>query len=86
MPVIRRIEGATRELGKPADWNENRDAAHCSTLPVRDVITPEGPFMISAWELTPDELAALQRGETLKLWIRGTSHPVVAISVGAVPA
>ncbi len=81
MPFIKRIEQATRELGKPADWNENNDPP-CGVLPIRDVITPEGPFMISAWEFSPDELLALQNGTTLKLWIRGVAHPVVALTVG----
>ncbi len=77
--IVKRIAHATRVLGAPQDW---KDDGSCVGLPVRDVATPEGPFMVSAWEPTPDELAALARGETLKLWIRGTSHPVVALSVG----
>lgn len=83
MPIIKRINNATRELGRPTDWNPDNDPP-CRVLPIRDVITPEGPFMISAWEFTPDEVAALQRGETLKLWIRGTGHPVIAMTVGEV--
>lgn len=80
MPQIKRIEGTTRELGKPPDWDEKSNP--CNTLPIRDVVTPDGPFMISAWEFTNDEVKRLIDGETLKLWIRGTSHPVVCLTVG----
>ena len=83
MPLIKRIEQATRELGKPSDWNEDNDPP-CGVLPIRDVLTPEGPFMVSAWEFTPDELLALQNGATLKLWIRGVAHPVVGLTVGEI--
>lgn len=80
--IIKRIENATRNLGAPVDWDKNE--AHCSGLPIRDVITPSGPFMISAWEPTPEELKALQAGASVNLWIGGISHPVVAISVGEI--
>lgn len=83
MPIIKRIEHATRELGKPQDWNEKNDPP-CGVLPIRDIVTQDGPFMVSAWEFTPLEIAALQRGETLKLCIRGTGHPVVALIVGSI--
>lgn len=80
--IIKRIENATRVFGAPSDW-DGKDMT-CGALPIRDVVTPEGPFMVSAWEPTPTELEALQRGETLKLWIRGAGHPVVALTVGGV--
>lgn len=78
--IIKRIENATRVLGAPTDWKD--DGAKCVGLPVLDVETSDGPFMVSAWEPTTDELKALLLGETVKLWVRGTSHPVVAITVG----
>lgn len=84
MPIIKMIEGCTRELGKPSDWETRGTDLPCHVLPIRDVITPEGPFMISAWEFTPDEIKRLQDGETLKLWIRGTGHPVIAMTVGGI--
>lgn len=82
MPIVKHIEKCTRELGKPSDWETRNSENHCAILPIRDVRTPDGPFMVSAWELTPDELRSLQAGATLKLWIRGTAHPVVALTVG----
>ena len=78
--IIKRIANATRVFGAPTDWDGNDMT--CGALPIRDVATPEGRFMVSAWEPTPTELAALQRGETVKLWIRGPGHPVVALTVG----
>lgn len=78
--IVKRIEGTTRVLGAPADWKD--DGASCVGLPICDVLTPEGPFMVSAWEPTPAEIEALKNGETLKLWIRGVAHPVVGLTVG----
>lgn len=79
MATIKRIDKATRVLGAPANMN------NCAALAVRDVQTPDGHmFMVSAWELSPAELQALVNGETLKLWVQGRAHPVVAISVGQI--
>lgn len=78
--IIKRIEGANRVFGAPPDWN-GIDTS-CGALPVREVNTPEGMFMVSAWEPTPEELRAIAAGETIKLWVRGPGHPVVALTVG----
>lgn len=78
---IKRIEGATRELSTPIDWDEEL-SGHCATLPIRDAITPDGRhWMISAWEPSEAEIKAILRGESIKLWIEGKNHPVVAMSV-----
>jgi hypothetical protein len=39
--------------------------------------------MVSCWEPTPAELAAINAGESIRLWIAGTGHPVVAMTVGS---
>jgi len=80
--IIKRIEGFSKVFGAPPDWNG--EDMSCGALPVLEVMTPEGPFRVSAWEPTADELKAIIAGETIKLWIRGTGHPVVALTVGAV--
>lgn len=80
MTTIKRIENATRNLGAPPDWDG--ESMTCHVLPIRDVEVQGMPFMVSAWELSEQELAALMAGETLKLWIQGYTHPVVAITVG----
>jgi hypothetical protein len=77
--IVKRIEGATRVLGAPPDWKD--DGASCVGLPVRDVLTDQGPFMVSAWEPTPAELEALKNGASLQLWVRGTGHPAVCLEV-----
>lgn len=77
--LIRRIEGATRNLGAPTDWDG--DLSKCNVLPICDVETEHGPFMVSSWEPTPAELAAINAGESIRLWVFGTRHPVVALTV-----
>lgn len=79
--LIKRIIGANRFLGAPPDWDESKEM-QCNVLPICDVQTEQGAFMVSAWEPTPDELAAINNGQSIYLWIRGSSHPVVALSVG----
>lgn len=77
--ILKRIEGATRILGAPSDWKD--DGTQCVGLPVRDVDTSDGRFMLSAWEPTPDELERIRQGASVILWVRGTQHPVVAFTV-----
>ena len=79
--LIKRIAGTTRALGAPADW-DGQDMT-CDVLPVLDVQTAEGNFMFSAWEPTPPELEALNKGANIILGVRGTLHPVVSVQVAA---
>ncbi|WP_198516553.1 hypothetical protein [Herbaspirillum huttiense] len=79
--LIKRIEGSTRQLGAPADW-DGKDMS-CGVLPILDVETGEGNFMFSAWEPTPPELEALSKGANILLGVRGTAHPVVSLQVAA---
>lgn len=78
--LIARIQGSTRQLGAPNDWDG--DLSKCHVLPIRDVMTEQGNFMVSAWEPTPAEVEQIKAGQTIKLWIQGTGHPVVKLSVG----
>ena len=80
MPIPLRIENCTRVLGKPEDWKND----NCFSLHIRDVITPDGPFMVSAWELTQKEMLELALGHSLKIWIMGKNHPVIGITVGEI--
>lgn len=80
-----RILGATRYLGAPAGWNPDSKVP-CVHLAIRDIVDPDiGPEMISSWEPTPDELARLNAGAPVVLFITGTIHPPVALTVGEVP-
>lgn len=78
---IKRIPGCTRELGKPAGWDNERDGM-CQTLPILDVKGEDGrEWMISQWEPEPAELTALVLGGRIQLLVQGRTHPVVAIAV-----
>jgi hypothetical protein len=79
-----RIEGATRRLGAPRDWDKDRDGP-CSALAIRDEPTDAGPGMTSAWQPTPDEIARLAAGASIYLTILGTAHPPVSLAVGNTP-
>ena len=79
--LIKRIDGFTRKFGAPADW-DGKDMS-CGVLPVLDAATREGNFMFSAWEPTPPELEALNKGANIILGVRGTVHPVVSVQVAA---
>ncbi len=73
------IERRTRVLNAPKDWDGEK--LPCDALPIADVVCEGVPFMVSAWLPTAEELAALNRGERVRLWIQGTAHPVVAVTV-----
>ena len=50
--IPKRIEGCTRALGAPKNWDGKLNG-HCGILPIADVIIGNLPFMLSAWEPTP---------------------------------
>ena len=81
--LIQMIQGATRVLGKSQGY---------LGLPIRDEVindTVNGdgtPCMVTAWEPTPAELAALNAGAPVLLRVLGSQHPPVMIDVGTVPA
>lgn len=77
--LLGRIEGATRQLGKPADWPEDKP---CLTLSIRDHRLESGDnVMESAWQPTPQEVEAISAGAHIHLWVWGEGHPPVAITV-----
>jgi len=80
-----RIQGATRNLGKPEGWVDDLDGP-CSHLPIVDVMTDSGiNLMISHWEILPDELERLKQGAPMFLQVVGELHPPVMLWVGDVP-
>lgn len=82
--LIKRILGADMIFGAPPDWDASKMKG-CAGIPVRNVDTPEGRFMVSAWEPTPDELRRMLDGEPVYLWVRGSGHPVLSITVAGDP-
>ncbi len=83
--LMRRIEGATRVYGKPENWDDEQNGS-CVALAVREEVHGGIRFMVSAWEPTPEELEAIKAGASIHLMISAPQHPVVAMTVGPVPA
>ena len=81
--LIKRIRGYTRVLGAPAGWTPET-SGECLGLPIRDEMNGDLPCMVSAWEPTPAELAALAAGASIKLRVIGHAHPPVMLSVEGV--
>jgi hypothetical protein len=67
------------EIGAPADMQDGS----CDPLPVALHQDQHGSWSISFWKPGPEELAQLQAGGTVQLWVRavGRQHPVVALGV-----
>lgn len=80
-----RISGCTRVLGAPAGWTPETSGPCCG-LPIRDEINSDQNVMISAWEPTPSEIAALVAGAKVMLRVAGTGHPPVMLWTGEPPA
>lgn len=83
--LVGRIPNATRVLGAPPDWDEERHG-WCGGLAIKDQPGEGGVnHMISAWEPTPEEMARLAKGAPVLLWVVGTVHPPVMVTVGREP-
>jgi hypothetical protein len=77
-----RMQGQTRALGAPSDWDADK-SGHCSVLSIVDTEVAGHRWMVSRWEPTPDELALLNAGGSVELWICGSAHPVVSLTAAA---
>jgi hypothetical protein len=81
-----KIPGATVNLAKPKDWKDSD--GECGDLWVAvDRAGPQGDqtTMRSAWHPNEEEKAAIAAGAPVVLWVWGTGHPPVAVTVGEVP-
>lgn len=68
--------GTTRRIGKSQGY---------LGLSISDRQMQDGtPIMLTMWEPTPAELALLNQGRPVNLWILGTAHPPVMVDVGEV--
>lgn len=73
---ICRIDGYTRILGAPKEWDHAK--TECQGLPIVD--NPDG-WMVSQWKPNAAEIETLREGGSLLLWVYGTAHPVVGLDV-----
>lgn len=77
------IEGATRVVEKSQGY---------LGLAIRDeriicpVNGPDTPAMVTAWQPTPAELAALNAGASVHVRILGSVPPSMLVEVGPLPA
>lgn len=71
------IPGTTRRIGKSQGYNG---------LSLRDELCPHnGPQMVSSWQPTPAEVAAIVAGAPIYLTVLGAGHPPVILAVGPKP-
>ena len=75
-----RIQGATRVMRKPVDWDDSKGV--CLDLHIRDEVDDAGRSMSSAWSPSAEDIAKIVAGAPIILNILGTVHPPVAITVG----
>ena len=73
--IPKRIAAATHRLGAPDGWR--KEIASCARLWVRKVEEDGFAVYESAWEPTPDELAALLAGGSVVLRVAGGQPPVM---------
>jgi hypothetical protein len=74
--MINAIEGATRRLGKSQGY---------LGLPVKDIDLEGVPAMVTSWQPTPAELAALAAGAPIYVTILGNQHPPIMVGIGPTP-
>jgi hypothetical protein len=68
-------------LGAPPGWDQKE--LPCGALPITRTEIDGHAVMVSFWKPDAEELAALNRGDSISLWIYGAQHPVVAMGVTA---
>jgi hypothetical protein len=72
----------TRTLGAPADWPVD-PLIPCNALGITDTqVGPSMPAMVSFWKPTEAEIVMLANGGVVRLWIVGSTHPVVMVDTG----
>lgn len=68
-----------RVLGAPKGWNQKE--LPCGALAVTQTEIDGQPVMVSFWRPDAVELAALNNGGLVSLWIYGAGHPPVFVGV-----
>lgn len=66
-------------LGAPAGWDQGE--LPCSALPITRTHVGDLPAVVSYWCPSAEELAVLNAGGSIALWVLGMSVPPVNLSV-----
>ena len=66
-------------LGAPKGWDQA--ALPCGALPVTRTEAEGQPCIASYWKPTAEELAALNAGGLVALWVIGATMPPVSLQV-----
>lgn len=86
--LIKRIEGATRVVGKAQGYLGlpiKDEVAEIADITIECTVNGKTPAMVTAWEPTPEELAALMRGASVHVRILGNVPPPMMVEVGPIP-
>ncbi|AET90666.1 hypothetical protein BYI23_B000590 [Burkholderia sp. YI23] len=66
-------------LGAPQGWDQKQ--LPCGALPITRIEHEGVEHVVSFWRPSADELAALNNGGLVALWVVGTTHPPLSIAV-----
>lgn len=70
-------------LGAPAGWDQGE--LPVSALPITRTHVGDLPAVVSYWRPAAEELAVLNAGGVLALWVLGATMPPVQLSVETAP-
>lgn len=70
-------------LGAPAGWDQGE--LPCNALPITRPHVGDLPAVVSYWRPDADELAALNAGGAIRLWVVGATMPPVMLDVEPSP-
>lgn len=79
-----KIDGATRSLGAPPDWDAHAHG-ECAALWIRDAVLNDVNVLQSAWTPSDEERRAIAAGAPIIFTVWSPSHPPVSIDVGPTP-
>lgn len=68
-----------RVLGAPKNWDQ--DHLQCGALPVTDTAVEGLPAIASFWVPDAEELALINAGKPIVLWVIGGGMPPVSLGV-----
>ncbi|MDN8612775.1 hypothetical protein [Variovorax ginsengisoli] len=71
----------TRVLGAPKGWDQSE--LPCGALAITDVAVEGVRHVVSFWRPDADDLAKLNAGGTVALWIVGATMPPASLTVEA---